>query len=46
VNTTRQDAPGTTIVTPDDPQPGVIEAPHAIVGGRSMSLVMSVEPLQ
>jgi putative transposase len=44
--TTRQDAPGTTIVTPDDPQHGVIEGPHAIVGGRSITRVTSVESLQ
>jgi putative transposase len=44
--TTRQDALGTAIVTPDDPQHGVIEGPHSIVGGRSISLVNSVESLQ
>ena len=44
--TTRQAAPGTTIVTPDDPWHGVIEGPHLIVGGRSISLVNSVESLQ
>jgi putative transposase len=42
----RQDALGTAIVTPSDPQYGVIEGPHAIVGGRSISLVNSVESLQ
>ena len=43
---TRQDALGTPIVTPSDPQYGVIEGSHAIVGGRSISLVNSVESLQ
>ena len=32
---TGQDAPGTTIVTPADPQHGVIEASEPIAGGRS-----------
>ena len=31
-NTTGQDAPRSTIVTPNDPQHGVIEGPHSIVG--------------
>ncbi len=44
-NTTRQDAPGTAIVTPDDPQHGVSEGPHPIVGGRSIPLVNSVTAL-
>jgi putative transposase len=44
--TTRQDALGTAIVTPADPQHGVIQGSHAIVGGRSISLVNSVESLQ
>jgi putative transposase len=43
---TGQDAPGATIVTPDDPQHGVIEGPHAIVRGRSITRVNSVESLQ
>ncbi len=30
--TARQDAPGTTIVTPDDPQHGVILGPHVTLG--------------
>lgn len=44
--TTRQDAPGATIVTPDDPQHGVIDGPHSICGDRSIALVNSVESLQ
>ena len=44
--TTRQDAPGTAIVTPIDPQQGVIEGPRAIVGRQSIPLVNSVESLQ
>jgi putative transposase len=43
---TRQDAPGSTIVTPDDPQHGVIDGPHSIFGDRSIALVNSVESLQ
>jgi putative transposase len=45
-NMTRQDAPGMTIVTPDDPQHGVIDRPHSIVGDRSIALVKSVGSLQ
>jgi putative transposase len=41
--TTRQDATGTAIVTPNDPQHGVIEGPHSIVGDRPISLVNSVQ---
>ena len=44
--TTRQDAPRATIVTPDDPQHGVIDGPHAIFGDRSIAIVNSVESLQ
>jgi putative transposase len=44
--TTRQDAPGATIVTPDDLQHGVIDGPHSLFGDRSISLVNSVESLQ
>jgi putative transposase len=44
--TTGQDAPGTTIVTPDEPQHGVIDGPHSIFGDRSIALVNSVESLQ
>ena len=44
--TTRQDAPGATIVTPDDPQHGVIHGPYAIAEDRSIVLVDRVESLQ
>jgi putative transposase len=44
--TTGEDAPRSTIVTPNDPQHGVIEGPHSIVGDRSIALVNSVESLQ
>jgi putative transposase len=37
--TARQDAPGTTIVTPDDPQHGVIRGPNIIVEDRPIVLV-------
>lgn len=42
--TARQDAPGTTIVTPDDPQHGVIDRPHDI-DDRSIVIVSSVAAL-
>ena len=41
----RQEAPGTTIVTPDDPQHGVIGQPPPIIDDRSVTLVTSVESL-
>jgi len=44
--TTRQDARGATIVTPDDPQHGVIGGPHALPEDRSIVLVDTVESLQ
>jgi hypothetical protein len=44
--TTAQDAPRSTIVTPDDPQHGVIDGPHGIFGNRSIALVNSVASLQ
>ena len=44
--TTRQDAPGATIVTPDDPQHGGIHGPYAIPEDRSIVLVDGVESLQ
>ena len=44
--TTRQDALGATIVTPDDPQHGVIDGPYAIAEDRSIVLVDRVESLQ
>jgi putative transposase len=43
---TRQEAPGSTIVTPDDPQHGVIPSAAAIVDRRSIVLVNRVESLQ
>jgi len=45
-NTTRQDAPEATIVTPDNPQHGVIDGPYPIPEDRSIVLVDSVESLQ
>ena len=45
-NTTAQDAPRSTIVTPDDPQHRVIDGPHGIFGNRSIALVNSVASLQ
>ena len=42
LKTARQDAPGTTIVTPDDPQHGVIDGPHLTSGHRSIVLVNCV----
>jgi len=44
--TSRQDAPGTTIVTTDDPQHGVSCWPRSTPDGRSLSLIGSVEALQ
>jgi hypothetical protein len=44
--TTDQDAPGATIVMPDDPQHGVIDRPHGILGDQSIVLVNSVALLQ
>jgi len=37
-NATRQDAPGTTIVTPDDPQHAPFGHQHAVPGGHSITL--------
>jgi putative transposase len=45
-HTTRQDGPGGTIVTPADPQHGVIDGSPSIFADRSLSLVNSVESLQ
>ena len=42
----REDAPGTTIVTPDDPQHGVIRRSQPISDDRSITRVSSVESLQ
>lgn len=44
--TDRQDASGTTIVTPDDPQHGVIEcSPDALVDDRLLEIVNSIRAL-
>ena len=43
--TARQDALETTIVTPDDPQHGVIERPNVIVENRSIVITSSVAAL-
>jgi len=45
-NTTRQDAPRTTIVTPDDPQHGGIRGPQLVSGDPSMSMINSMKSLQ
>ena len=45
IKTARQDAPGTTIVTPDDPQQGVILASDLTVQDRPPVIVNCVEPL-
>ncbi len=42
----RQEAPGTTIVTPDDPLPGVINGPYVTLDHQSTALVHTVESLQ
>ena len=42
----REDAPGATIVTPDDPQHGVIRRSQPVSDDRSITLVTSVESLQ
>ena len=42
----RQDAPGTTFVTPDDPQHGVILGPPVTLGDRPIVIVNCVESLQ
>jgi putative transposase len=44
-SSTGQDAPGTTIVTPDDPQHGVIERPFPIAEDRSIVIANSVASL-
>ena len=43
---TRADAPGATIVTPDDPQHGVISRSQPISADRSITLVASMGSLQ
>jgi putative transposase len=45
MKTTRQDAPRTTIVTPDDPQYGVINGPHVIFAHQPIALIRTVESL-
>ena len=45
IQTARQDAPGTSIVTPDDPQQGVIERLHVIEENRSTVIASSVASL-
>ena len=44
--TTDQDAPGPTIVTPDDPQQGGIRRAPLVIGAPSISMITSVESLQ
>ena len=43
---TAQDARGTTIVTPDDPQHGGIRAPQLVISDPSLSMINSLESLQ
>jgi hypothetical protein len=43
---TRQEAPGATIVTPNDPRHGVIHSAAALVKPRSIVFVNCVESLQ
>lgn len=45
-NPTAQDAPGTTIVTPDDPQHGGIRGPQLVISDPSLSTFNSRESLQ
>jgi putative transposase len=44
--TTDQEAPGTTIVTPDDPQHGGIRGLPIVLGDHSISTIKSMESLQ
>ena len=44
--TTAQDAPGTAIVTPDDPQHGGIRGPQLAIGDLSTSTIDSMASLQ
>ena len=44
--TTAQEAPGTTIVTPDDPQHGGIRRPQLVIGDPQQSTINSLESLQ
>ena len=41
-----EDAPGTTVVTPADPQHGVISRPQPLLGGPALCLTERVEALQ
>jgi putative transposase len=43
---TAQDAPGTTIVTPADPQHGGIRGPHLVIGDQQLSTINSIASLQ
>ena len=43
---TDQDAPGSTIVTPDDPQHGAINSSHVTLDHQSAALMRTVELLQ
>jgi len=43
---TGQEAPGTTIVMPDDPQHGVIRASHIAIGDLPIATINPVESLQ
>lgn len=45
-NTTGQDAPGTTIVTPADPQHVGLAGPPLVIGATSISTINSMELLQ
>ena len=42
-NTTAQEAPGPTIVTPNDPQHGGIRVPHLVIGDPQVSTINSLE---
>ena len=44
--TTDQEAPGTTIVTPDDPQHGGIRGPQLVISDPQLSTINSLESLQ
>ena len=45
-NTTAQEGPGTTIVTPDDPQQGGIRGPQLVISDPPLSTINSLESLQ
>jgi len=46
LKTTAQEAPGTTIVTPDDPRHGGIRGPQLVIGDPQQSTINSLESLQ